>query len=61
MSVRYLLPPQVIDYISENGLYLDDPAAANPTTEASRGAIAGPSEPRPATPVSDTRRKAAAA
>jgi len=59
MSVRYLLPPLVIDYISENGLYLDDPAATN-VTDASRGGIAGPSEPRPVTPVGETRRKVTA-
>jgi nicotinamide mononucleotide adenylyltransferase len=44
MSVRYLLPNPVVDYIESNGLYLDDGPNSNAsgptysTTSASSGA-----------------------
>ncbi|KAI0685463.1 Nucleotidylyl transferase [Cytidiella melzeri] len=40
LSVRYLLPMPVIDYIEENGLYVDD----GPNASASSGAIAAEKE-----------------
>lgn len=32
LSVRYLLPTAVVDYIEQHGLYQDDGPNANPTT-----------------------------
>lgn len=40
LSVRYLLPAPVVDYIEQNGLYTDD----GPTASASSGAITAEKE-----------------
>ncbi|THH23240.1 hypothetical protein EUX98_g7938 [Antrodiella citrinella] len=40
LSVRYLLPTPVVDYIEENGLYMDD----GPSASASSGAVAAEKE-----------------
>ena len=40
LSVRYLLPMPVVDYIEENGLYVDD----GPNASAAAGAIAAEKE-----------------
>ena len=40
LSVRYLLPSQVVEYIEQNGLYVDD----GPSASASGGAIAAEKE-----------------
>lgn len=40
LSVRYLLPSQVVDYIEQNGLYVSD----GPDTSAASGAVAAEKE-----------------
>lgn len=40
LSVRYLLPTPVVDYIEANGLYVDD----GPTATAASGAVAAEKE-----------------
>ena len=40
LSVRYLLPTPVVDYIEANGLYVDD----GPSTSAASGAVAAEKE-----------------
>lgn len=37
LSVRYLLPMSVVDYIEQNGLYLDDGAGAPGSASADKG------------------------
>jgi hypothetical protein len=32
MSIRYLVPDKVVDYIFEHKLYMDDPDSANSST-----------------------------
>ena len=44
LSVRYLLPSQVVDYIEQNGLYIGDGADAASSSAASGGATAAEKE-----------------
>ncbi|KAJ7821143.1 hypothetical protein B0H14DRAFT_2832309, partial [Mycena olivaceomarginata] len=45
LSVRYLLPANVVDYIEQNGLYLEDGASPNvPEKEKEKESVAGGSQ-----------------
>lgn len=45
LSVRYLLPANVVDYIEQNGLYLEDGASPNiPEKEKEKEPVAGGSQ-----------------
>jgi nicotinamide mononucleotide adenylyltransferase len=45
LSVRYLLPANVVDYIEQNGLYLEDSASPNvPEKDKGKEPVAGGSQ-----------------
>jgi nicotinamide mononucleotide adenylyltransferase len=54
LSVRYLLPMPVVDYIEENGLYQDETTAHSAEKRDEKGGGSGNGRATPSTPGSAT-------